>query len=129
MAAADNWDHNEHTIDGKRTTHAMTSILIQPISETDNRQQRINRSTERSLDITRLKDGDLTKTKQYKKPTSRPEPTFSTPISADEVKPLNSSTEVKQAKATELLYNMGRGGTFHEASGQFPTWSSFQKAF
>ena len=28
VAAADNWDHNEHTVDGNRTTHAMTSILI-----------------------------------------------------------------------------------------------------
>lgn len=28
-AAADNWDHNERTIDGKRTTHAMTSIFVQ----------------------------------------------------------------------------------------------------
>lgn len=28
VAAGDNWDHNERTVDGKRTTHAMTSILI-----------------------------------------------------------------------------------------------------
>ena len=26
-AAGDNWDHNESTCDGKRTTHAMTSLL------------------------------------------------------------------------------------------------------
>ena len=33
VAAADNWDHNERTIDGKNTTHAMTSIVIAPKSE------------------------------------------------------------------------------------------------
>ena len=29
IGAADNWDHNERTVDGARTTHAMTSILVQ----------------------------------------------------------------------------------------------------
>ena len=29
VSSADNWDHNECTMDGKRTTHAMTSILVQ----------------------------------------------------------------------------------------------------
>ena len=33
LGAADNWDHNERTIDGKRTTHAMTSILVQQQSQ------------------------------------------------------------------------------------------------
>ena len=27
VSVADNWDHNEHTLSGKQTTHAMTSIL------------------------------------------------------------------------------------------------------
>ena len=54
--AADNWDHNEHTIDGKKTTHAMTSILLQPTSDTArDPKQRIQRATERSLDINKLK--------------------------------------------------------------------------
>ena len=44
------------------------------------------------------------------------------------MKSLSNSTEVKEAKATELLYNMGRGGIFHESSDQFPVWASFQKA-
>lgn len=30
VCVADNWDHNEKTVDGKRTTHAMTSILVSP---------------------------------------------------------------------------------------------------
>ncbi|KAH3872115.1 hypothetical protein DPMN_035329 [Dreissena polymorpha] len=28
VAVADNWDHNERTVDGKQTTHAMTSLLM-----------------------------------------------------------------------------------------------------
>ncbi|WAQ97425.1 hypothetical protein MAR_030115, partial [Mya arenaria] len=28
IAAADNWDHNENTLSGKHSTHAMTSILV-----------------------------------------------------------------------------------------------------
>ena len=50
IAAADNWDHNERTIDGKRTTHAMTSILVQPknvVMET----VRIPRGSSRTLNI------------------------------------------------------------------------------
>ena len=33
VAASDNWDHNERTVDGKRTTHVMTSILVSPQTE------------------------------------------------------------------------------------------------
>jgi hypothetical protein len=56
FGAADNWDHNEHTIDGKRTTHAMTSILLQPTLDiARDHEQRIQRATERSLDINKLK--------------------------------------------------------------------------
>ena len=31
VSVADNWDHNEHTLSGKQTTHAMTSILDKTI--------------------------------------------------------------------------------------------------
>ena len=48
-AAADNWDHNERTIDGKRTTHAMTSILIQQQSQRELQHSRIKRSPDRAL--------------------------------------------------------------------------------
>ena len=30
VAVADNWNHNQHTVDGKYTTHSMTSICIAP---------------------------------------------------------------------------------------------------
>lgn len=54
LSAADNWDHNERTIDGKSTTHAMTSILIQPITTTDQMFRRIKRESSRTLDISTL---------------------------------------------------------------------------
>ena len=54
VAAGDNWDHNERTVDGKRTTHAMTSILVSPQTEEQLSFPRIARSTERSLDISFL---------------------------------------------------------------------------
>lgn len=49
LAAADNWDHNERTVDGTKTTHAMTSIITQQVSGTSKSPERIKRSTKRSL--------------------------------------------------------------------------------
>ncbi|WAR16171.1 hypothetical protein MAR_030765 [Mya arenaria] len=40
VAVADNWDHNERTVDGKRTTHAMTSILVSSTSVENRISQR-----------------------------------------------------------------------------------------
>lgn len=45
VAVADNWDHNDHTVDGKRTTHGMTSILVSPV---------INEREENAIRIPRL---------------------------------------------------------------------------
>ena len=33
VAVADNFDHNEHTVNGLGTTHAMTSILVSPFKK------------------------------------------------------------------------------------------------
>ena len=54
VAAGDNWDHNERTVDGKRTTHAMTTILVSPQTEEQLSFPRIARSSERSIDISSL---------------------------------------------------------------------------
>ena len=53
IAAADNWDHNERTPDGRGTTHAMTSILISDRQE-DVPFPRIQRSASRSYDVEAL---------------------------------------------------------------------------
>ena len=54
VAARDNWDHNEKTPDGKRTTHAMTTVLVSPQIENQLVFPRIARSSQRSLDISTL---------------------------------------------------------------------------
>ena len=53
VAAGDNWDHNEHTYSGKKSTHAMTSILVAPKSEMSH-TLRIPRVQERSIDMSVL---------------------------------------------------------------------------
>lgn len=54
VGAADNWDHNERTIDGKRTTHAMTSILVQAKSEGSADLPCLKKSSSRTLEVENL---------------------------------------------------------------------------
>ena len=54
IAAADNWDHNENTLSGKRTTHAMTSMLVQTAKGEERLQSRISRVPERSVEVSSL---------------------------------------------------------------------------
>ena len=53
IAAADNWDHNENTLSGKHSTHAMTSILMQT-TPSDDRAGRFPRVPERSINVSSL---------------------------------------------------------------------------
>ena len=50
IGVGDNWDHNEHTIDGKRTTHSMTSILVTSSGNNVHAQPRIPRLPGRTLE-------------------------------------------------------------------------------
>ncbi|WAR01041.1 hypothetical protein MAR_025413 [Mya arenaria] len=43
IAAADNWDHNENTLSGKHSTHAMTSILVHTTPSIPQSADRIKR--------------------------------------------------------------------------------------
>jgi hypothetical protein len=54
IAAADNWDHNENTLSGKRSTHAMTSILVQTKSSEQEVICRIPRVQDRSIEVQSL---------------------------------------------------------------------------
>ena len=47
----DNWDHIEHVLDGKRSTHAMTTILFTPNSNIVPGSTRLARLQERTIDI------------------------------------------------------------------------------
>ena len=58
ISVGDNWDHNEQTVDGKNTTHAMTSIFVTPAEDGDKLSPPIPRVSVRSLD-TELLQGNV----------------------------------------------------------------------
>ena len=78
VAAADNWDHNERTVDGKRTTHAMTTIFVQRKTEQSMSCPRIRKTPDqrRSIDLSSIQSGDLSKLLSYREPKTRPGPQF-----------------------------------------------------
>ncbi|XP_060579912.1 uncharacterized protein LOC132736731 [Ruditapes philippinarum] len=130
VGVADNWDHNEKTVDGKRTTHAMTSILVAPNVDVDMPLPRLPRSPNRSFDKAAFPGGSLYHITAYKKPTSRPCPHFDPPVTKKEVKPIECMS-VKAAKMKELLFNFGRCSVFCEdqaenSLGRFQPWDTFQ---
>ena len=49
IGVADNWDHLERTVDGKGTTHAMTSIFLCPRNDDDLISDRIKRVPDRTF--------------------------------------------------------------------------------
>lgn len=56
-AAGDNWDHDEHTVDGKRTTHAMTTMQTQQINSNQvscHLSERIPKQSKRTIDMHEL---------------------------------------------------------------------------
>ena len=54
VVEGDNWDHIEHTLDGKRSTHAMTTILVTPKSNILPGSTRIARLQERTIDLSEI---------------------------------------------------------------------------
>ncbi|KAH3818848.1 hypothetical protein DPMN_120575 [Dreissena polymorpha] len=50
VAVADNWNLNERTIDGKRTTNAMTSMLVSSAPAESTRIPRLPKATSRTFD-------------------------------------------------------------------------------
>ncbi|KAH3727396.1 hypothetical protein DPMN_053330 [Dreissena polymorpha] len=50
VAVADNWNLNERTVDGKRTTHAMTSMLVSSAPAESTRIPRLPKATSRMFD-------------------------------------------------------------------------------
>lgn len=80
------------------------------------------------MTLSLLIGGDLTKTVPYNKPSTRPQPKFSSPISIDEVKPLQDNEDVKTAQMIELIYDVVRSGIFHNSEGHIPPWSAYHAA-
>jgi hypothetical protein len=124
-ASADNWDHNERTVDGKRTTHDMTSIFVQRKSVQPQPCSRILRSPTRALNLDLIQGGDLAKLLPYRKPTSRPEPHFKPPATPDEILPLKDSANVKRIEMIETVYNVARSGYGRQDGSYVPTWGQF----
>ena len=85
VASADNWDHNERTVDGKRTTHAMTSILVQAQTNESLPAAQIQRISSLSLDTSQLASGDFSQIQEYKEHVKRPEHVFMPPVMIDEL--------------------------------------------
>ena len=122
VGAGDNWDHNERTPDGKRTTHAMTTVLLSPKVNEPIQYPRIKYSSSRTL----TNQPDLSEVLTFKKPSKRPEPCLSHPVHVDAIKPVITSN-IETAQATELVYQVTRCGSFGEGRNKltFPSWSPF----
>ncbi|XP_053391138.1 uncharacterized protein LOC128553968 [Mercenaria mercenaria] len=117
VVAADNWDHNEATLSGKQSTHAMTSILVTGRNRCAS--ERIPRVSERSINLSSLPGVGLSNTLVYKKPTSRPIPPLS-PVEISELKP-SEPAETQKMRTNELMYNINRLVTT-----ECPPWTVFQ---
>ena len=122
VGAGDNWDHNERTPDGKRTTHAMTTILLSPKVNEPVQYPRIRYSSSRTL----ANLPDLSEVLTFKKPPHRPEPRLSNPVHAEAIRPVLTHS-VAIAQGTELAYQVARCGFFGEGRKNvtIPTWSPF----
>ena len=74
-------------MDGKNTTHAMTSILVTAGQVDDRHMPRIKREISRTFDVSTLPGGNLSNVLAYKKPIKRPEPIIQPPPTGDELLP------------------------------------------
>ena len=123
VCAADNWDHNEKTVDGKRTTHAMTSILIQEgHTSSEVIEFSIERLPENTLNSSSL-EIDLTKVIHYKKPPTRPEPELLKTACFSEIESISDTPELVSWARIEELYNLVISD--FSTNDDFPTWSHY----
>jgi len=76
---------NERTVDGKGTTHAMTSLLVSGKSEEVKLISRLPRTGKRTFDSKTLPGGSLCSVIPYNKPTHRPCPLFDPPVILQEI--------------------------------------------
>ncbi|KAH3799226.1 hypothetical protein DPMN_152832 [Dreissena polymorpha] len=111
VAVADNWDHNERTVDGKQSTHAMTSLLMSN-KTADFPVPRLTKSDSRTFNANSLPGGGLCSIISYRKPAKRPSPKFLPPVTIDELLDHPIPSAVRIARAKELLYSIGRTALF-----------------
>ena len=85
MLASDNWDHKESSVDGKRTTHAMTHIFIK---RQKSKHYQIYMSSKSTHFVIKFNMTLVIYLNDYLKPNIRPEPDFNPPVSNKEISSL-----------------------------------------
>ena len=80
ITVGDSWDHNARMVDGNKPTHAMTSIIMQPVSDADVKCPRIPRSDKCTLKLYSIPGGSLSRVVHCEKPMKRPEPYVIPPL-------------------------------------------------
>ena len=122
VGAGDNWDHNERTPDGKKTTHTMTTILVSPMVSNQVSYPRIKVSSSGTL----KKQPDLSEVLPYQKPSHRPEPRLTGQVVSDSLI-VRPTVNIEKAQMTEFAYQVLRSGSFGlmEMNISFPCWSAF----
>ena len=108
IAVADNWDHNERTADGKRTTYAMTNIFVQRISETNKCVPQIPIAPRRTLNLEFVQGRNLSKLLPYFKPKSRPDHKLQLPVSFKDIQAMQDNPDFIKMTDVELAYNISR---------------------
>ena len=118
-AAIDNFDLNEDYLDGKRTTHAMASVMYQRCGGSEGCQN-IPRTGKRSLNVAEYSEEQLN---CCNKPQKRLEPATISDVSV--VTKDEQNIPSFAAKIKDLLWSLSRGQNMENRS--IPSWAGVQQ--
>ena len=116
-AAIDNFDLNEDNLDGKRTTHAMASVIYQRCGGSEGCQN-IPRTGKKSLNVAEYNEEHL---KRYNRPQKRPETATISDVSVVTKDEQNIPSFAANIK--DLLWSLARGQNRENRS--IPSWAGF----
>lgn len=117
-AAIDNFDLNEDSLDGKRTTHAMASVIYQRCGGSGGCES-FPRTGKKSLSVAEYNEEQL---KRYNKPQKRPEPAAISDVSVVTGEDKENFSSFA-AKIKDLLWSLSRGQNRENRS--IPSWAGF----
>ena len=116
--AIDNFNLNEESLDGKRTTHAMATVVYQQCGGSEGCDM-IPRTKQKSLHINDCNEETI---KWYNKPQKRPEPPTISDVSVlddgDQAVFSQFSSKIK-----DFLWSLCRGK--HRGNMSIPSWAAF----
>ena len=117
-AAIDNFDLNEDSLDGKRTTHALATVIYQRCGGSEGCDT-IPRKKQKSLSMNDYNEETI---KRYNKPQKRPEPSSISDVSvlADGDQAVFSKFA---SKIKDFLWSICRGK--HRSNMNIPSWAGF----